>query len=710
MTTETAILNPGDKVRLHLTQFIAIEKHLASREVEGVVERATAKAVKLTGSCVVRESDQCLRCGREIDNPVSRLAGYGPICSEKLGIPRDFTPGQIVAIREAVKLQTRMDMWLPLGQVQILAHERANVVTHVPEAARPSVSAPGASVATPEPPAVTIRVDADALLVSARFEHLERCKSVPGGRWDKERKAWRYSATPATIDSIRHAFRGVLVDVDEGVRALARQADAIRGAAVHKTADALPDVPVTAKSAWLHQRRAYHFAEKLPSVMLAMKMGTGKSKVVVDLVVNLNERRVLVVCPNSVVGVWPKEFAKHAGRPVHVQALIRRAEDGHIIDVSVAEKVEIAKRAITRAEAMGAPIVIVVNYETAWREPFAAWALSQQWDRVIFDEIHRIKAPGGKASMYCARLGRKANRRAGLTGTPMPHSPLDVYGQFRALDPGIYGTSFTAFRNRYAVLEKRKGSSGWFDEVTGYKNETELMARFNSISFQVGKEVLDLPPEVFDTRECVLSAEGRRVYRELASSFMAQLKEGTVVASNALAKLLRLQQITSGFVVTEDGEERQVDTAKESLLEDVLEDLDAREPVVVACRFRHDLDVVKRVTERLGRRYGELSGRRSDLTPEATMPTNVDVLGVQIQAGGVGIDLTRAAYCINYSLGFSLGDYEQWLARVHRPGQTRTTTYITLQAAGTVDVKVSDVLANRKSVVETILKEGLGHD
>jgi SNF2 family DNA or RNA helicase len=85
------------------------------------------------------------------------------------------------------------------------------------------------------------------------------------------------------------------------------------------------------------------------------------------------------------------------------------------------------------------------------------------------------------------------------------------------------------------------------------------------------------------------------------------------------------------------------------------------------------------------------------------MSPDVDVVGVQVQSGGVGIDLTRAAYAVLYSVGFSLGDYEQLLKRVHRPGQERATTYIHLLAEDTVDEKVYQALAEKRKVVEFVL-------
>ena len=78
------------------------------------------------------------------------------------------------------------------------------------------------------------------------------------------------------------------------------------------------------------------------------------------------------------------------------------------------------------------------------------------------------------------------------------------------------------------------------------------------------------------------------------------------------------------------------------------------------------------------------------------------MLAVQIQAGGIGVDLTRARYCAYFSLGFSLGDYEQSLARCHRSGQERSVTYFHFVAEGTVDEKVYEALSKKEDIVKSV--------
>lgn len=438
---------------------------------------------------------------------------------------------------------------------------------------------------------------------------------------------------------------------------------------------------------WSHQREALEFAASRPGAILAMEMGTGKSLTALAVADRVRARRILIASPLSVVRVWPREIESHVAEPWAALALDRG---------SVARKAADAAAHLELAEARDLPAVVVVNHESAWREPFRTLALRTPWDLVILDEIHRVKAPSGKLSRFCAELGLRVQRRLGLTGTPMPHSALDLYGQCRAIDRSVFGTSFQRFRMRYAVMGGYQNH-----QVVAFQNMDELAAKFARISYQARKaDVLDLPEEVSAERRCVLEPGARRLYEQIEREFYAEVERGEVTASNALVKLLRLQQITSGMLKLDSGEMSHVSYAKEELLLDVLEDV--TEPVVVFARFSADLDAIARVAERLGRAYGEVSGRRKDLD-DARYPAGVDVLGVQIQAGGVGIDLTRACVGVFFSAGYSLGEYLQACGRLHRPGQTRSVTILHLVAEGTVDEKVYAALSHRRDVIEEIL-------
>lgn len=427
--------------------------------------------------------------------------------------------------------------------------------------------------------------------------------------------------------------------------------------------------------------------------MLYCGMGCGKSKIAVDLIINFRFKRVLILCPKSVITVWPKEFAKHAG---HDRWAVLPLNKG-----TIAQRLDQAEAFLHLQEVKGNQAIIVMNYEAVWRSPFDSWVLNfANFDLVVCDESHRIKSPGSAISKYMAKLADKVPYRLCLTGTPMPQGPMDLYGQYRFLDKGIFGTSFTKFRARYAQLVPL-GDTGAY-KIVGYQNEDELHEKFYSIAFRADRDVLDLPEAIHNIREVDLEPKTMKIYKDLERDFYAWIDEGKeVTVSNALAKILRLQQVTSGHIPSDDGDIVTVGNEKAEALGELFEDIPAEEPIVVFCRFRHDLDAIIQTAQKVGRTACELSGRCNQLAEWQQGKFNV--IAVQIQAGGVGVDLTRACYCIYYSVGHSLGDYEQSLARTHRPGQKRTVFYYQLIASGTIDEKVYKSLQQKKDIVEAIL-------
>jgi SNF2 family DNA or RNA helicase len=464
------------------------------------------------------------------------------------------------------------------------------------------------------------------------------------------------------------------------------------------TAAQLEQPPLRRYDAWSHQCAAFHFAHDRPAALLAMGMGTGKSKVTIDLNVNRGWPVTLILCPKSVLGVWRREHDRHW--PVDEQDLAVLVLDKGTCKAK-AERLDKFMRLNNSTVK-----VAVANYDAAWREPLGDALLQAGFFAAVGDELHRAKAPGGKASRWMQKLGRVTKRRLGLTGTPMPHSPLDLYAQFRFLDPSIFGTSFTRFRSRYAINNPMFPS-----QIRQWINQEELTEKFESITYQCkSDDVLDLPDCIHETRYCQLEPKTQRVYHDLEKEFIAEVEAGTVTVANALTKSLRLRQVTSGFVGGRDENDtefiQELGAEKRQLLADLLEDIG--EPCVVFCEFRHDLDTVEAVCKSLGRRYGELSGRRRDaINDHAEMSGDVDVAGVQTQAGGVGIDLTRACYGVWFNLPWSLGNHQQAIARLHRPGQSRCTRFYTLMAEGTVDELVYKALERREEVVNYILHREL---
>ena len=342
---------------------------------------------------------------------------------------------------------------------------------------------------------------------------------------------------------------------------------------------------------------------------------------------------------------------------------------------------------------------VIINYDSIWREPLGKKMMSIPFDVIIADESHRIKSPGGIASRYIARLGGKIPRRLALTGSPLPHSPMDIYSQFRYLDPNIFGWSFTRFRARYAVM-------GGFSnhQILKFINLEELHTKMYSISYRVkAEDVLDLPETLDETLTFDLNPAARKVYDSLEKDLIAEIGDGRVVSvPNVLAKLIKLQQLTGGWLQPDEGTKKRIDRGKAEVLQDLLEGV-GEEPVVIFCHFHGDLDACAEVCDKLKISHAELSGRKREV--QEFHAKNAQVLIAQIRSGGLGEDYTQARFCIFYSTGWSLGDLEQARKRVHRPGQDRKVIYYHLAARNTVDERVAKALAKRQELVGYIVDE-----
>lgn len=563
----------------------------------------------------------------------------------------------------------------------------------------------------------TIGVHKGRILIRyAPYEMTPVLRNLPGVSYDGAIQSW---AMPAGSETGRQAI-ALFPDAEfhssfDSIREAIRREEMAMGAKVCPIS-LLPEIPVLATTPWSHQLRAFWFLyhklgltspEPSGGAMLAMDMGTGKTKVSIDLIQNLPgslPRFILVGCPLAVVATWPEELDTHYSgvAPLRVLPLAKG---------SVEKRSQECKRVLEQCAELGQSAVIVINHESLWREPFRSFLLKRRPDLFILDECHRAKSPGGKLSQFVGMLHSRVPLRVGLTGTPMPRDHMDYYAQARFLDQSYFGTSYTEYASRYGkwidIETKKKDKRGKIivvKKLLGVKNAEEYQRKIDAMTYRVmADDVLDLPPALFMTRTCELGPKERKAYDEFKREMIVQIENGFLTANNGLVKLLRLQQIVQGYVEDDEGRKHEVGDSKRRLLKDVLTDLDKDEPVVVFCRFHTDLDQVASVAADLDRGCLELSGRVNQL--EEFKKGGGPIIAVQIQSGGVGVDLSRAAYTVYFSPTYDMGAYDQSLRRTRRPTKHRHDKffYYHLVAENTIDRLVYQALRNKKNLVETVL-------
>ena len=411
-------------------------------------------------------------------------------------------------------------------------------------------------------------------------------------------------------------------------------------------------------------------------------------------------KRVLIVAPTSVVAVWPKEFDEYAAFPYTIRTLLG----------------DKAKRLKELSDLERFPYqhlkVAVINYESTWRDEIFEALLAYDADLIICDESQRIKTHDAAQSKALHQLGDRARYKLILSGTPVQNQAVDIFSQYRFLDPSIFGDNFYSFRNRYCVM-------GGFNQkqIVKYKDLDTLIRKEHSIAYRVTKdEALDLPEQTFDDRVVPMSKKERSIYDRLRRDSYAELEGGgTITATTVLTKLLRLQQFTGGFLVEDDAARpKLVSRGKLDALEDILQDyvVEGRKKLVIFAHFLpeiHEIEALcNKVLGKAGMRavaiYGDIKKEeRGAIVQRFQTDPETTVFVGQIDTAGTGITLTAADTCVYYSVNFNFATYSQSLSRIHRIGQKNRCTYIHLVADQTIDETILQALAKKEDLAKTVV-------
>ena len=423
--------------------------------------------------------------------------------------------------------------------------------------------------------------------------------------------------------------------------------------------------------------------------------GTGKTLVAYSVMASLGVKRMLVLTTKAAaLQAWVGDAQEHT-QGVSVFAPVGKTVKNKLID-------------LRRAERQGCS-VFVINYESAWR--IADYLEAAGFGMVVADESHKLQGHDSTQSTKLAKVCHDMPYKLAMTGTGWDNSHLSVFGQVRWLDPTmqrgrvqskVLGTWTDFFGNytRYYVKDN-------IPIPTGAKNLDQLNKIVKPFTMRVDSEVvLDLPPALHIERILTMPKPMKRAYEEMHDDMVVEVGDEYVVANNVLEKVLRLHQITSGFIPL-DGYNRAIDTPSKNVklqeLKAILDEVDGK-PIVVFMRFRHDMELVTAMLDKEGITHRELSGRiHQHVEWQAGAG---QVLLTNIQAGSEGVNLTRARYAVYYSIGHSRTNYTQSLARIRRPGADLSlpVTYYHLIMKDTIDEDIKAAMISKGKVSDRLLK------
>lgn len=536
----------------------------------------------------------------------------------------------------------------------------------------------------------------------------QRLKNISGLRWNRTTRCMVGPVSLNLLDGLARYYK-LPADMETKRQRLGktrREIDAERLAE-----DPAPLLPYPVKAnLYKHQIRGANMALRAFGALDAktpgggfgelFEMGCGKTLTTIAVagaLYNLGKiDRVLVVAPTSVCSVWPHDLNQFATFPWEARVLLGDKK----------------KRLKALNELENWPFkalrIAVINYESTHRDGIFEALAAYKPDLIVCDESQRIKNPSAAQSKALHKLGDAAPFRMILSGTPVQNNAVDLYSQYRFLDPAVYGANFYAFKNRYCIM----GGYGQH-QIVGYRNMDELVEKEHSVAYRVTKEeCLDLPQQTFINRYVQFTDAEQAIYEQLRKSSFLELETGeNVTATTILTMYLRLMQLTGGFLTADESTRpKQVNTAKLDALADIVDDyvVDAGKKLVIFARFRAEIAAIENLLRlrkiQCGSIYGDVPMEERGKIVE-NFQTNPDtkVFVAQIQTAGLGITLHAASTAVFYSYDYNYANYAQALARIHRIGQRLPVTYIHLVVDGSIDEKILAALENKEDMAKTVV-------
>lgn len=536
----------------------------------------------------------------------------------------------------------------------------------------------------------------------------QRLKNISGLRWNRTTRCMVGPVSLNLLDGLAHYYK-LPADMETKRQRLGktrREIDAERLAE-----DPAPLLPYPVKAnLYKHQIRGANMALRAFGALDAktpgggfgelFEMGCGKTLTTIAVagaLYNLGKiDRVLVVAPTSVCSVWPHDLNQFATFPWEARVLLGDKK----------------KRLKALNELENWPFkalrIAVINYESTHREGIFEALAAYKPDLIVCDESQRIKNPSAAQSKALHKLGDAAPFRMILSGTPVQNNAVDLYSQYRFLDPAVYGANFYAFKNRYCIM----GGYGQH-QIVGYRNMDELVEKEHSVAYRVTKEeCLDLPQQTFINRYVQFTDAEQAIYEQLRKSSFLELETGeNVTATTILTMYLRLMQLTGGFLTADESTRpKQVNTAKLDALADIVDDyvVDAGKKLVIFARFRAEIAAIENLLRLRKIQYGSIYGdvpmeERGKIVEDFQTNPDTKVFVAQIQTAGLGITLHAASTAVFYSYDYNYANYAQALARIHRIGQHLPVTYIHLVVDGSIDEKILAALENKEDMAKTVV-------
>ena len=431
-----------------------------------------------------------------------------------------------------------------------------------------------------------------------------------------------------------------------------------------------------------YQRRSIDFIKNQKRCGLFLSMGLGKTTSALtaasDLIGEFRVHKVLVIAPLRVANsVWEQESRKWK----------------HLTHLSVSVCTGTEKKRMS-ALMTDADIYVINRENIVWLVDYC----KGKWpfDMVIIDESSSFKNSSTKRFKALRRILPLTEYMVLLTGTPSPNSLLDIWSQMYLIDYGqALGRTLTGYRQMF------------FDpDYMGYNwtirqgAAEKIHGLISSRVIHMGAEdYLDLPSRIDLTEKIIMPPSAMGIYRDFEKTLLAELEDGQdveAVSAGVLANKL-LQFANGGVYTDESGSWSETHSVKLDALEEIVED-NPDENMLVAYNYRFDL-------ERLIKKFPKaVVLDKKQETINAWNKGQIKMLLAHPASAGHGLNLQDGGSMIVwFGLTWSLENYLQFNARLHRQGQMKPVRILHIVCEGTIDERVQKILAMKNATQRNLL-------
>lgn len=574
-----------------------------------------------------------------------------------------------------------------------------------------------------------------------------RSKSVPGARWDKSNKYWRYPLAVETCHLLRKAW-GDDLTVGEALGAWyseaieGRKAQAARAAQTDAELHYLPTVaPALFATLRPDQRVGVAWVAEgyRGGGLLADQPGLGKTLETIGGVLEGGGGHIVIVCPKlSVKRVWQREWNRWAPDVPVYAARGTRARRNKAIEAfredEADTKVLIVVMEMLRAKEEVDPSDFtgkkkkVIGYEYPMIQ---GWT----WDWAVVDESHKAFgsltiSKGNLAGKGLRALGKVSARRLAVTGTPFGRGGR-VQGMFGTLN-WLWPDEFTSFWRWAEGLFEIKEEEVY---VKGGRGRTRAVKRIGSLLqggvkdfFEtLGPRVLRrtkaevikwLPPKQYVEVLCTMEGEQLKQYEQLSEDAEVVVPGGMIIANGILAEITRAKQVANGALHMDSGGNVRFNTNVSCKLDNLMQMLDQRgilDPdsdetlkLIVASQFNEFLSALEQRLEKAGVGYHIITGKTSDTQRDKAMEDfqgdgGHRVFLLNAKAGGVSVTLDAAdeVHCLDEL--YNPEDQEQLEDRAHRASRNHQVTIYHYRSEGTIDEQIATNVEGKRQAQHAIM-------